>query len=531
MIDLRSSRDTQPMSDELYQLPTFGQLIVRAVQRYATCPAIGYEGKEITYAEMGKALSQLVQVLRDIGLGPDKGLCGLMANRPEAIYLRIAANLLGARYTPLNSLGSAADHIFIANDSDAEYLVVDGQFASGAAEIMAGSKIRHILTIGDSSVGNDLLKLTEAKAPAPLECHADPRGIACITYTGGTTGRPKGIIHRHRTLVMNILMCLAEWEWPDRPRILLSTPLSHAAGLLTAPVFVKGGCVHITEGFDAQEFIALVEQERISATFLVPTMLYALTTHPRIREVDLSSLKLVIYGAAPISPSLLEEAMEIFGPVFLQLYAQSEAPMTVTTLSQADHDLERPNQLLSCGFPMVGVQVKLLDDGGVPVPVGEVGEICVRGPLVMDGYWRRPEETAATLRDGWLRTGDLAREDERGYLYIVDRKKDMIITGGFNVYPKEIEDVLASHPDVAQAAVFGVPDAKWGEAVKAVVVPWPGKIPNVDEIIAYVRSNKGAVNTPKSIDVIDHMPQTALGKPDKQALRAPYWQDVRRNVG
>jgi fatty-acyl-CoA synthase len=260
-------------------------------------------------------------------------------------------------------------------------------------------------------------------------------------------------------------------------------------------------------------------------------MIYALTTHPRIRDADLSSLKLVVYGAAPISPSLLAEAMEIFGPVFLQLYAQSEAPMTVTTLATRDHDPDRPGQLLSCGFPMVGVQVKLLDDAGAPVAVGDVGEICVRGPLVMDGYWRRPEETAAAFRDGWLRTGDLAREDERGYLYIVDRKKDMIISGGFNVYPKEVEDALASHPDVAQAAVFGVPDARWGEAVKAVIVPWPGRSPDVDAIIAFVRSTKGAVNTPKSIDVIDEMPETALGKPDKQALRAPYWQEARRNVG
>ncbi|MBY8824170.1 AMP-binding protein [Sphingomonas colocasiae] len=517
--------------DRLHDGPSFGELTVRAIRRYARSPAIWYRNEMISYADMGVRVSQFVQALSARGVGSDMGVCVLMSNRPETIYLRLAVQLLGARFTPLNPLGSSADHQFITGDSQAAFLIVEDRFAGEAAGIVAAGGVRCTLSVGPAGEMPDLLDLADACPAEPLACRADPAGIAGLTYTGGTTGRPKGIIHTHRTLVANVLMCLAEWDWPPAPRILLTTPLAHAAGLLTTPVFVKGGCVFLTDGFDAGAFIDLVERQRISAAFLVPTMVYALTTHPRIRDADLSSLKLVIYGAAPISPSLLAEAMEIFGPIFLQLYAQSEAPMTVTTLSRADHDPDRPGQLLSCGFPMVGVQVKLLDDAGAAVPLGEIGEICVRGPLVMDGYWGRPQETAAALRDGWLRTGDLAREDERGYLYIVDRKKDMIITGGFNVYPKEVEDVLASHPDVAQAAVFGIPDAKWGEAVKAAIVPWPGRTPDVAEIIAFVRRSKGAVGTPKSIDILDAMPQTALGKPDKQALRAPYWQDARRNVG
>ncbi|WP_324749601.1 AMP-binding protein [Sphingomonas sp. LY54] len=516
---------------ELHHGPTFGELTARAIRRYADRPAIWYQDNVLSYSQMGAMCSGLMQALKGEGVGPGLGVCALMSNRPETICLRLAVQLLGARFTALNPLGTDTDHVFIVQDSEARFLIVEDRFFGLAEAIARGSAVTRTLSVGSVAGADDLLALAGAQTPGPVVCEADPGGIAGLTYTGGTTGRPKGIIHTHRTLVANVLMCLAEWDWPEAPNILLSTPLAHASGLLTTPTFVKGGCVFLTDGFDAGQFITLVEREHISATFLVPTMVYALTTHERIRAADLSSLKLIIYGAAPISPSLLAEAMEIFGPVFLQLYAQSEAPMTVTTLAQADHDLDRPQQLLSCGFPMVGVQVKLLDDAGTVVPVGEVGEICVRGPLVMDGYWRRPEETAAALRDGWLRTGDLAREDERGYLYIVDRKKDMIITGGFNVYPKEVEDALASHPDVAQAAVFGVPDDKWGEAVKAAIVPWPGKVPNLDEIIAFVRASKGAVNTPKSIDVIAAMPQTALGKPDKQALRAPYWQDKRRNVG
>jgi fatty-acyl-CoA synthase len=518
-------------SPDLHHGPTFGELTARAIRRFAERPAIWYQNSTISYAQMGAMVSGLMQVLKAEGVGEGQGVCALMSNRPETICLRLAVQLLGARFTPLNPLGKDADHSFIVQDSDAWCLIVEDRFFETVDAIVQGSAVTRILSMGAVEGADDLLALARGCTPGPVVCEANPAGVAGLTYTGGTTGRPKGIIHTHRTLVTNVLMCLAEWDWPRTPSILLSTPLAHAAGLLTTPVFVKGGCVYLTDGFNAGQFIDLVERERISATFLVPTMVYALTTHARIREADLSSLKLVIYGAAPISPSLLAEAMEIFGPVFLQLYAQSEAPMTVTTLSQADHDLERPDQLLSCGFPMVGVQVKLLDDAGRAASVGEVGEICVRGPVVMDGYWRRPDETAATLRDGWLHTGDLAREDERGYLYIVDRKKDMIITGGFNVYPKEVEDVLASHPDVALAAVFGVPDDKWGEAVKAAIVPWPGRTPNVDEIIAFVRDSKGAVSTPKSIEVLTEMPMTALGKPDKQVLRAPYWREAGRNVG
>jgi fatty-acyl-CoA synthase len=222
--------------------------------------------------------------------------------------------------------------------------------------------------------------------------------------------------------------------------------------------------------------------------------------------------------------------MKRFGPVFMQLYGQSEAPNCVTTLRRAEHDPAYPERLASCGMPSAGVQVKLLDDDGHEVPVGEVGEICCRGPLVMAGYWNKPEETEKAFRHGWLHTGDLARRDADGYLYIVDRSKDMIISGGFNVFPREVEDVLTRHPDVAAAAVIGVPDPKWGEAVKAVVVLRPGATPNAEALIALVRDAKGVVQAPKSVDFTDALPVTGLGKPDKKAIRAQYWGGSTRAV-
>jgi len=522
--------DASAPHDILHAPHTVGELFVRAVRRYGPRPAIRFEGRTLTYAEMGEGISRFVQALRDVGVGRGTGVCVLISNRPETIMLRAAILLLGARYTPLNPLGSVSDHIFVTGDAEAELLIVEDRFAGMLDAIVRETGVAKVQTIGHVEGRGDLLAAAARKTPEPLRCEADPLGIAGINYTGGTTGKPKGIIYSHRVLVMNVLMALAEWDWPPRPNMALMTPMAHAAGYLTAPVFVKGGTVHIQDGFDAGAFIDAVEHDRISATFLVPTMIYALVTHPRVREADLSSLKLIVYGAAPISPALLDEATGIFGPVFLQLYAQSEAPMTVTTLNLDDHLTDDPARLLSCGFPMVGVDVRLLDDDGQQVAVGEVGEVCVRGPLVMEGYWNRPDENEATLRDGWLHTGDLAREDAQGYIYVVDRKKDMIITGGFNVYPKEVEDALTGHPAVAQAAVFSVPDAKWGEAVKAAVVVRPGAAPEERELIDHVRALKGAVATPKSIDFIDAMPQTSLGKPDKQALRAPYWREARRNV-
>jgi fatty-acyl-CoA synthase len=256
-----------------------------------------------------------------------------------------------------------------------------------------------------------------------------------------------------------------------------------------------------------------------------------LLDHPGIAEANLASLELVIYGASPMSPARLAEGMRRLGPVFMQLYGQSEAPNCITALHTYEHDPEgHPGRLASCGTPIGSSIVRLVDDAGKEVAVGEVGEICVRGPLVMPGYWNNPEETARALRHGWLYTGDLARRDPEGFLYIVDRSKDMIVTGGFNVFPREVEDVLTRHPAVAAAAVIGVPDPKWGEAVKAAVVLRPGASVHAEALIALVREHKGPVQAPKSIDFVDALPVTGLGKLDKKALRARYWEGQSRGV-
>jgi fatty-acyl-CoA synthase len=319
---------------------------------------------------------------------------------------------------------------------------------------------------------------------------------------------------------------LAEWEWPEAPKFLICTPLSHAGAAFFAPTLLKGGSLIVVPKFDPADVLRIIEEERITATMLVPTMLYALMDHPDSRTRDLSSLQTVYYGAASINPVRLREAIDRFGPIFAQYYGQSEAPMAISYLTKGDHDDAR---LSSCGRPSAFLRTALLDADGNPVAPGEPGEICVAGPLLAAGYWNLPEVTAETFRDGWLHTGDVAREDEDGFWFIVDRVKDMIVTGGFNVFPREVEDVVAEHPAIAQVGVIGTPDEKWGEAVTAVVVLRSDAAADdaaieklTGEIQAAVRERKGPVHVPKQVIVAASLPMTGLGKPDKKALRAQY---------
>jgi fatty-acyl-CoA synthase len=398
--------------------------------------------------------------------------------------------------------------------------------------VTAGGRkpVSRLLSLGPHPVGEDLLAAAGAEAGelAPVTVGADDP--ASISWTGGTTGRAKAVVRSHRAMAWMTMLMMAEWDWPRPLRFVAAGPLSHATGSMVPAVLLRGGTVLVRPRFDVEDLIAVCEAERATATFLVPTMIYRLLDHPRAPAADLSSLRLVIYGAAPISPSRLNEALHRFGPIFMQLYGQVEAPNTITALPVADHIPDDMVRLASCGRPLAGLEVRLLDASGAPVAAGAAGEVCVRGPLVMDGYLDQPGATEEALRGGWLHTGDLAVADADGYLTLVDRVKDMIVTGGFNVYPREVEDVLATHPGVAAAAVIGVPDDEWGEAVTAYVVTAPGASVDADALRALVRATKGPVHTPKAVHLVDDLPLTPVGKPDKKALRARHWADTGRAV-
>jgi fatty-acyl-CoA synthase len=522
--------------DRLFDMPLLPHLVIDGLNRYDDRPFLFLGEATITYAEVRAQASRYAQALASKGIGKGSRTAILSANRPEVLYNLCANMVLGSCNTPLHPLGSTEDQAYVLQDAKIDTLVYDASvFAPRAAELRERVPgLKHLLAFGPTDVGEDLDALASAYEPKPLTApDIGPNDLNTIVYTGGTTGRPKGVRQPYRSAAYMTMIQMAEWEWPREVRFLIATPLSHAAAAFVVPTLQAGGSFVALQGFTPDLFFDAIEKHRITSTFLVPVMIYPLLDHPRSETADLSSLETLFYGASPMSPTRLKQGVEKWGQIFFQCFGQSEAPMALTHLKKKDHDLENPERFASCGRPSPWVHLSLLGDDNQPVAAGEPGEICVRAPLVMEGYNGLPEQTEEAFAGGWLHTGDVGRFDDEGYLYIVDRKKDMIVTGGFNVFPREIEDVISAHPAVAMVAVVGVPDEKWGEAVKAVVVVKPGHEADdalVSELQAAVKEAKGSVQAPKSIDFTDQLPLSPLGKPDKKALRKQYWGDQARGV-
>ena len=483
-----------------------------------------------TYAELAERCYRMVRYFESLGLARQDGIALLAGNDVDAVVVVIAAQLMGLRYTALHPMGALEDQAFVLRDASIRLLVVDGKrFAEHGRELKALGIVETVLSLGAADFGVDAVTASARFDGGEIPIDVQPHDVSKISYTGGTTGRPKGVVQHQRTVLTMTLQQLACWEWPEVTRMLVTTPISHAGGSIMLPVFLRGGTLTLADRYKPELFLQVVQEQRITATFLVPTQIYGLLDCEERSRYDVSSLQLVLYGAAPIAPARLAEALKVFGPIFGQLYGQVEAPMAISYLRKDEHQGER---LHSCGRALPGNDVRLLDRDLREVPVGEVGELCVRSSLTMVGYLNRPEETAKALAGGWLHTGDVARADAQGYLYLVDRAKDMIITGGFNVYSSEVEACLALHASVAQSAVIGVPDAKWGEAVTAVVVLKPGQAKPTDkELMHFVHEHKGPVIAPKAVVFADTLPLTPLGKVDKKALRARFWQGQERQIG
>ena len=518
---------------QLHTGGTMGSLIANAVARFGDRPAIADGRVRWSYREFGDTVGRFITLFRSLGLTKGSAVSVLASNRAESWAAICAALVMGVRYTPLHPMAAEDDHAFIIEDAEIDLLIVEGaKFGPRGLAIKSRvPSLKNLYSFGPMEGVRDILAELPAQDAAPLIDQSNSDEIAFLAYTGGTTGRSKGVMLPHRSLVTMTLLLYADWDWPEQIRFLAATPISHAAGVTLFPVMMRGGLMRLVQGFEPEVYAGVVASEKINSTFLVPTLIYALIDNVELRKKhDLSSLEMIVYGAAPMSPDRLLEGMTIFGKVFVQLYGQTEAPQCITSMRKIDHDETRPERLGSCGRPSPFVDVKLFDSEMKEVGIGEPGEICVRGPLVMDGYWKRPEANAETLRGGWLHTGDVAVKDADGYFYIVDRTKDMIISGGFNIYPREVEDALMAHPAVASAAVIGIPDDKWGEAVKGFVVLKPGSNVGVPELQAHVKEKRGAPWSPKTIDVVDVIPVTGLGKIDRKVLRAPYWEGRTRGV-
>jgi fatty-acyl-CoA synthase len=520
------------MNPSLHALPTIGTLVLRTLSRYPSRTAFAWDGGSITYGAAAVLIGRMQAVFVRNGVGRGHCVAILTANRAESWCAGIAAMLCAASITWLHPLASPEDQLDQIEDSEATTLVVDADtFLARGGELAArAAGLRSVFTLGPAEYGSDLLLAAQQSGSASPVDLARPDDVASLNYTGGTTGKSKGALRHHREYALFDAAVLADFEIPTDPRYLAVAPITHVAGTKVSPTLVRGGTVHLHKRFDPEAILATIAREHINFTLLVPTMVYILLDHPKLGQTDLSSLELLLYGASAMSPSRLVEGLERIGPVFSQLYGQTEC-YPVSVLRKADHDARRPELFESCGFPAACCDVRILDDDDHEVPVGTPGEICVRAPHAMAEYWHRPDQTAETLKNGWLHTGDIARADERGYMFILDRKKDMIVSGGFNIYPREVEDVLAAHPDVAMVAVLGAPDAKWGEAVTAVIVPRAGASPDANELIELVKRRKGPTHAPKHVEFVDALPLTGVGKVDKKVLKAKFWAGQSRMVG
>jgi fatty-acyl-CoA synthase len=354
-------------------------------------------------------------------------------------------------------------------------------------------------------------------------------------YTSGTTGRPKGAVLQHAAIAANIFQASVAIGGSPGERVLIVAPMYHAAAALTTFFAVaRGGCLFIQEDFVPAEVVRVLSEEGIARVTLVPAMIQAcLVLVPDVAQRRYDDLRLITYGASPIAEQTLRRAMDVFGCDFIQGYGMTETTALLTYLMPEDHRRAlagRPELLLSAGRPVVGTEIRIVDGGDVPVAAGDVGEICARGPQLMRGYWNLPDATAEALRGGWMHTGDAGRLDADGFLFIQDRVKDMIVSGGENIYPREVEEVLFRHPAVADAAVIGVPDEQFGEAVKAVVVLRDGASATAEDIMEFSRGRLGGYKRPRSVDFVGVLPRNPSGKVLKRELREPYWRGQARRV-
>ncbi len=493
--------------------------------------------RRLTYAEARNAANRFANALIESGLGVGDRVAILGKNCLEYPILYFGAAKAGVVPVPLNFRLAPPEWAYIVNDAGAKLLIAAGPFVQAAEplrrELPSGTRY---VAIGASLPGWEDYDAWVGAQPA-----TDPdRGITADhdlyqMYTSGTTGRPKGAVVLHGRAVTNLLQCMLAMPLHLGDRFLMVAPYYHTAAATCSFLAVAGGgSLFIQEDFNPVEVIRALSEESIHSAMLVPAMIQAcLVMVPGVAERQYPALKRLIYAASPIAEQTLRRAIEVFKCDFVQAYGMTESGPVLTLMLPEDHRramASRPELLLSAGRAVAGVALRIVDGLGNPLPPGEMGEITARGPMLMKGYWNMPEATAETLRDGWIHTGDAGTLDAEGYLYIQDRVKDMIVSGGENIYPRTVEEVLFRHPAIADAAVIGVPDQQWGETVKAVVVLREGQSATEAEIIEFARGQLGHFQCPRSVDFVSALPRNPSGKVLKRELREPYWRGHTRRV-
>lgn len=511
----------------------------RALQQKPEAVAIRFAGHERTYKAFIERVARLAGALRSLGMETSDRVAMLALNSDRYFEYQFGVPWGGGVLNPCNIRWSAAEIIYSLQDSESSIVIVDDTFSAMAGQIVKEVKsLRHVVYAGQGETPAGMLcydDLLAASEPVDDVCR---RGddLAGVFYTGGTTGFPKGVMLNHRNLCASAMTGLAEGMVQAGRTYLHAAPMFHLADMGIALMHWMCGNTHaVVPAFAPEAVLASIARDRVTDMLLVPTMIQMLVDHPAMKDApDLSSLKRITYGASPISEAVLDRAMAALpGVEFVQAYGMTELSPIATVNHAWYHTAEgrKEGKLRSAGRASLGTEVKIVDEEGNEVPRGTVGEVAVRGPNVMQGYWNNPAQTAAAIRNGWMHTGDGAYMDDEGFIFIVDRLKDMIISGGENIFSAEVENAIAQHHAVAACAVIGIPDAAWGESVHAVIVTKPGATPTPEDIISHCKSLIAGYKCPRSVAFVDGLPLSGAGKILKNKLRESFWEDRERNVG
>jgi acyl-CoA synthetase (AMP-forming)/AMP-acid ligase II len=510
----------------------------RSALWFAERTAVVHEGKRFTYKEVNERTNRLANSLSSLGVKKGDRVALLSPNRHQIIEASYACFKRGFIKVPLNYRLSTSELVYMLNNSESSVLILGEEFIGNieaARREIPG--VKHFISMAKTPPSMlDYESLVGEGSPAEPDVNIAPDDIASLNYTSGTSGTLKAAMLSHRNRICQAKkVLLAPGTDIDANSVMCHVgPMTHASSMMILPIFWRGGCNLLLRSFDVETVLDIIEREKVTHLMLVPTMINMMLAHPGLTKRDLSSLTTVIYTASPMPVERTKEALHIFGPVLMQFYALTETSATLTCLSKSDHQLDgdpkKLKRLASAGIAQIESEVRIVDEEEVDVKTGEVGEIIERGDDTMLGYWKDPELTARTLRNGWVHTKDMARIDEDGYIYIVDRKFDMIISGGFNIYPAEVENALYEHPSVFEAAVIGVPDDVWGESVKAVVVLKEGMKATAEELIEHCKKRLASYKKPKSVDFIKELPKNPYGKVLRRVLREKYWAGQDRMV-
>jgi acyl-CoA synthetase (AMP-forming)/AMP-acid ligase II len=523
----------------MLEAESFCEIVDEHARTQGDVTAFTFGDEEISFAALNQGANRVANGLRALGIAPGDRVAFLGKNHPFYFEALLGAARIGAVMTPVNWRLAPPEVAYILGNCEARVAFVGEGFAEVLEKARSDAPmVEHIIGIdAPDHSGTDYRTWRDSHNATPPAHQIKPTDDALQLYTSGTTGKPKGAVMTHGSILSSRDARtegeMRKWQEPVPGDVtLLAMPCFHISGTGTGiGTMVAGSNSIVLPEYDPTQALDLIENFNISKIFLVPAAIQILLNHPRVSEVDFSRLKYVTYGASPIPLELMREAMRVMGCGFVQMYGMTETSGTIVALDPEDHVPEGSPKMRSVGKPLPGVEVKIIDEAGNPVAPGTVGEIATRSSKNMRGYWNNPDATASTIdADGWLRTGDAGYFDEDGYLYIHDRVKDMIISGGENVYPAEVENALYSHPKVADVAVIGVPDAKWGEAVKACVVMKPGEELTEAELIQHARQHIAGYKCPKSVDFILALPRNPSGKILRRELRAPYWAGKDRAV-